>query len=170
MKKTILLAVAFLLTISSTTFAQKIGYCNSVMLLQEMPEVKQADSDLQAYQAQLTKRGQEMVQQLQAKDNELQKKKADGTISPKDYEDQAAKLLAEQEIIKNYEQEVYEKLGKKREELYQPILDKVNKAMSEVAKVEGYLIVLDSSQQVILYADETLDLTKAVKAKLGITN
>lgn len=170
MKKVILLATALFLTLSTENFAQKIGYCNSVALLQELPEVKQADSDLQAYQAQLTKKGQEMVQQLQTKAADLEKRKEAGTISPKEYEEQAAKLQAESEVIQKYEQEVMEKLGKKREELYQPILDKVNVAMAEVAKELGYLLVLDSSQQILLFADEGLDLTKPVKTKLGIAN
>ena len=54
-------AIFFLaLAFSTAVMAQKIGYCNSAALVQDLPEVKQADSDLQAFQAQLTKKGQEM--------------------------------------------------------------------------------------------------------------
>jgi len=168
MKKTFVLTLSLLLTLAGTGFAQKFGYCNSVALLAELPEVKQADSDLKAFQTQLTKKGQEMVQEYQAKATELDRKQKQGTISPKDFEAQAAKLKEDEETISKYEQKVYDDLAKKREEMYKPILEKVNKAMQEVAKENGYLLVFDTSTQVLLYADESLDVTKLVQAKLGI--
>ncbi len=63
---------------------------------------------------------------------------------------------------------MYDDLAKKREELYKPILDRVNKAMQDVATENGYLMVFDSSTQVLLYADPSLDVTNLVKTKLGI--
>lgn len=168
MKKTLVLTFGLLLGLSLAVSAQKFGYTNSVALLSQLPEVKQADSDLKAFQTQLTKKGQEMVAELQQKAEALQRKQDQGTISPKDYETQGAKLQAEQDSIGKYEQEVYAKMSEKREELFKPILDKVNKAMMDVAKENGYLLVFDTSTQVLLYADETLDVTALVKAKLGI--
>lgn len=168
MKKIFLLALA--ITLSTAGFAQKFGYCNSSALLTSIPEVKAADSDLQAFQAQLTKRGQEMVKALQDKATELDRKDKQGTISPKDLEIQSAKLKEEEAVIAKYEQEVYDKLAQKREELFKPILDKVNQAMADVAKENQFAFVFDQNTQVLLYADESLDVTKLVKAKLGIAN
>jgi outer membrane protein len=170
MKKTIVFVLALMITMSSSVFAQKFGFCNSAALLAELPEVKQADSDLQAYQAQLTKKGQEMVQVLQTKAKDLEDKRAKGLISPKDADELTAKLQGEESAIQEYEQKVYADLTKKREELYAPILDKVNVAMKEVAKANGFVLVFDASTQILLYADETLDVTKLVKTKLGIAN
>ena len=59
-------------------------------------------------------------------------------------------------------------MAKKREELYKPILERVNAAMQAVAKENGYLLVFDTSTNVLLYADEALDVTNLVKAKLGL--
>ncbi|MBK8965841.1 MAG: OmpH family outer membrane protein [Saprospiraceae bacterium] len=168
MKKTFVLTFGLVLTLAFSSFAQKFGYLNSVALLSELPEVKQADSDLKAFQTQLTKRGQEMVKELQDKATELDRKKELGTIAPKDYQTKAAELQAEETAIGEYEKEVYDKLSKKREELYKPILEKVNTAMQDVAKENGYLLVFDTSTQVLLYAHESLDVTNLVKAKLGI--
>jgi outer membrane protein len=169
MKKALVIILALMLTSIGSTFAQqKFGYCNSVALLSELPEVKQADSDLQAFQTQLQKKGQEMIKELQDKATELQRKQDAGLISPKDYETQATKLKEEEENINKYAQEVDQKLREKREMLYKPILDRVNKAMQDVATEGQYFMVFDTSTQVLLYADETLDVTKAVKAKLGI--
>jgi len=168
MKKTFVLTIGLLLTLAVGGFAQKFGYTNSAAILSKLPEVKQADTDLTTYQTQLTKKGQEMVKELQAEATELERKKEQGTISPRDYETQAAKLKEKEEAIGAYEQQVYADLSKRREDLYKPILEKVNKAMQDVAKENGYLLVFDTSTQVLLYADETLDVTKLVNAKLGI--
>jgi outer membrane protein len=170
MKKTLMLTLACCLLMAAEGFAQKFGYCNSAALLTQIPEVKAADSDLKALQTQLTKKGQDMVKVLQDKAADLQRKKDAGTISPKDIEAQTAKLQEEQDNIAKYEQEVVAKLGKKREELFKPIFDRFNKAMDEVAKEKGFMLVFDLNSQVVLYADESLNVTDLVKAKLGITN
>ncbi|MBK6930446.1 MAG: OmpH family outer membrane protein [Saprospirales bacterium] len=168
MKKICVLTLGLILTLSVSGFAQKFGYLNSVALLTELPEVKQADSDLQAYQTQLTKRGQEMVKDLQDEVTELERKKEQGIISPKDYAAQAEVLKGKENAIGTYEQDMYKKLSEKREELYKPILERVNTAMQAIARENGYLLVFDTSTQVLLYADETLDITPLVKARLGI--
>ncbi len=166
MKK--MLFIALLLSWSMAGLSQKFGYLNSAALLAEVPEVKQADANLKAFQNQLVKKGQEMAKELQEKAAMLERKKEQGTISPRDYQTQLAKLQEEEEAIGKYEQEVYAKLAKKREEEYRPILERVNKAMEEVARENGFLLVFDSSTQVVVYADEELNLAPLVKAKLGI--
>lgn len=166
MKKTLILLFALLAAFSVQ--AQKFGYCNSLSLLSEMPEVKAADSELQAYQTQLTKKGQEMVTALQDKAKVLEQKNAEGGIAPKDYEAQMLKLQEEEKEIAKYEQEVYQKLGEKRETLYKPVLDKLNEAMKLVAQEQGMNMVFDTGSQVLLYADESLDVTPLVKVKMGI--
>lgn len=167
MKKTFVLSLALVLAAATASFAQKIGYCNSYALLAELPEVKQAESDLGAYQTQLQKKGQEMVKALQDKAAELQRKQEQGTIAPKDFTEQETKLKAEEQQINEFAQKMESDIAKKREELYKPILDKVNTAMTAVAKEGGYFMVFDNSSQILLYADETLDVTKAVQTKLA---
>jgi len=170
MNKFLVLTIGLALGFATGGFSQKFGYCNSTALLAQIPEVKAADSDLQAFQTQLTKKGQERVKALQDNAAILKQKQDAGTISPKDYEDQSAKLQAEQADIAKYQEEVYQKLAKKREELYKPLLDKVNKAMADVATENGFALVFDSSTQILLYAHESLDVTSLVKTKLGIAN
>ena len=163
-----MLTLCFTLLVATVGFSQKFGYCNSSILLSNIPEMKQADSELKSFQTQLTKKGQEMVKALQDKAAELKRKEDQGTISPKDLEDQKAKLAEEQDAISKYEQEVYDKLAQKREELFAPILKRVNDAMSDVAKENGFIYVFDTNSSVVLYAHESLDVTKLVKAKLNI--
>jgi len=61
---------------------------------------------------------------------------------------------------------VYAKPTEKRETLYKPLLDRVNTAMNDVAKANDFAMVFDYGTQVLLFADESLDVTKLVQAKL----
>ena len=70
--------------------------------------------------------------------------------------------------IREYQQSAQEKIGKKKEELYKPILEKADKAIKEVAKEKGYDYVFDASGGALLYAKEGDNLLPMVKAKLGI--
>ena len=168
MKKSIFFLLALFLMSISSSYAQKFGYCNSTELLVNLPEVKQADSELQGFQSQLQKMGQDRVKQLQANSEALKRKEEQGAMSPKDLEIQTAALAKEEESIVAYEQEVYQKISEKRQLLYQPILEKVNKAMADVATENGFAFVFDTNSNILLYADETLDVSPLVKKKLNI--
>jgi outer membrane protein len=169
MKKTFVLTLALAVATVSVSFAQqKFGYCNSLALVAEMPEMKAADANLQTFQAQKQKKGQDMVKALQEKAADLQRKQESGTISPKEAAEQEEKLKKEEEEINKYAQEMEADVAKKREEEYQPILKKVNDALQAVAKEGSYFMVFDVSTQVLLYADETMDITNLVKTKLNL--
>jgi len=170
MKKTLTLTLGLLLMAATAGYAQKFGYCNSSELLTQMPEVKAADSELKDFQTQLTKKGQDMQKALQEKAQALQLKQERGEIAPKDLEAQTAKLKKDEEFLGKYEQEVYQKLTEKRELLFKPLLDKVNEAMKSVAIEQSLSLVFDSGSQILLYADESLNVTKLVKTKLGMAN
>jgi outer membrane protein len=168
MIKSIACTLGLILALTTAGYSQKFGFCNSDQLLTQIPEVKAADSELQAFQNQLSKKGQERLKAFQDATTDLERKKEQGTIAPKEYETQAAKLQKEQEDLQKYQQDVYAMVSKKREELFKPLLDKVNKAMEAVAKENGFAMVFDASSHVLLYMHESLDVTKLVKAKLGM--
>ncbi len=146
--------------------AQKFGYVNSGALLEQMAEVKQADANLEALQKQLQKKGQGMLEQLQKDYLEIQGKVERGELSPKQQEDEAKKLETRQQEIAKFEQDMVKQLQDKRTELLQPIYDKINKAISDVAKENGYQFIFD--QGILLYADDAQDVSTMVKSKLGI--
>lgn len=153
-----------------TAGAQKFGYLNSTAVLALMPEMKQAESTLEVTQKQYQEKGKKMVEELQMKYQEVQKKEQEGALSPKQLDEEAKKLRTKEAEIAQFEQEMQAKVGEKRGELLNPILDKVNKAIQDVAKENGFQFVFDASPGtgILLYADEALDLTKMVMDKLGI--
>jgi len=91
-----------------------------------------------------------------------------GTLSKVEMQTREATLGQEQQAIQNFELEVQQKIGAKREELYKPILDRVKVIVDQVGKDNGYYMILDSSTGVLLHATDSEDVMGLVKAKLGI--
>lgn len=147
--------------------AQKFGYINSQAVMAELPKVKQADSDMEAYQKQLQKKGQDMVTAFQTKVQDFQKKVEAGEVPPKVQEEEEKKLEEERQKILAYEQEMMQQLQTKRDALLKPILDEFNAAVKAVATEGGFTYIFD--QGILLYQDATLDVAPLVKKKLGLT-
>ena len=153
--------------VATTVSAQKIAFDNSSLILQEMPAVKQAESDLKVLRTQLEKAYQNDVTKWQSKLQDLQRKEQQGEISPKMLQDEAAVLEEEKQSIVKKEQDMMTQLQKKENELLQPILDKVNNAIKKVAESNGYQAVFDATPA-LLYIDPVIDITAQVKTELGL--
>ncbi len=158
----------FILFATTNSFAQKVGYVDTQSLIQAIPEVKEANTNIETYKAQLQKKGQEMVKALQAKYQDLERRQAQGDISPKQLEAEASKLKEEEATLAQFEQTSSEKILKKSETLLKPLRDKIQQAIDDVASENGFAYIIDSSFGVILYADPSADVGTLVKAKLGL--
>lgn len=164
-----ILSIAFFLLLGiNFADAQRVGHLDSQALLSEMPEVRGAESNLEAYQAQLQKKGQQMVESFQKKYQELAQREQAGEIAPKQLEVETQKLREEEQEIQSYEQEMQQKVMSRREELLKPILDRVNGIIEEVAKEKGYDYIIDVSAGSLLYVDEEFDITEVVRERIGI--
>jgi len=164
--KTMILGALLIASVSLN--AQKFGYINSAQLLSELPEVVSAESQLETYQKQLISSGEGMVKKLETKIQAYSKEAQEGLLSQVQMQKKEAELGEEQQKIQAYEMEVQNKIMKKREELLQPIMDKVKVALENVGKEQGYTMIFDSSAGTILHASESENVMSAVKAKLGI--
>ncbi|MAZ28894.1 MAG: hypothetical protein CL868_17670 [Cytophagaceae bacterium] len=160
---TIVLSLGLLLT-GLTLQAQKYAYVNSDKILAEMPVVQQAQDKLEAYHDLLKKQLEEQQGKLQTKYNEVLEKSQRGELSPQQQLKAEEELQRDQENLSMNEQEMTVKLQDKRQELFQPIYDMVEKAINEVAKEKGYAMVFKA--EAILFAEEVTNATPAVKAKL----
>ncbi len=154
----------------SGVFAQKVGYINSAQVMGLLPEVKEANSQLEVFQKQYESRIKTMVEEYQKKGMALQQRIQAGEIAPKMQEEEIAKLQAEEEIIGGMEQEMRQKLAEKQESLVSPIIKKMQDAIDVVASEDGLVYVFDASpgNGVLLYADPTMDVTSKVMAKMGV--
>lgn len=155
-----------LLVATATATAQKFGYVNSAEILADLPAMKAAESNLEGLQKQLQKKGQAMVESFQTDYQALQAQAQQGTMSPKQQQEEAAKLQKREEEIGNFEQTMMNDLQRKRQELLEPIYESVNNAIKAVAEENGYQFIFD--QQVLLYGQESQDVSALVRAKLGL--
>ena len=169
MKNAVKAIILMLVSFAATANAQqKIGYLNAQAILADMSEMKAADSQLEAFAKALTNKDSLMVIAFQAKAQALGERQQKGEIAPIELEKQKKALEEEQAKIQKYEQDMQQEMAEKRKTLYQPLLDKVNKAITEVAKEQGYTYVVDVTSGSLLYADEKNDLQNAVRQKLGL--
>lgn len=152
--------------------AQKIGYIDSDIILNKMPEYKSAQKQLD-----------DLAAEWQTKADALQ---AEVDKMYADYKAEEVLLTQEQkkqreEAIVNKEKELFSyreakfgatgELFKKREELIKPIQDKLFEAVQKVAKNEGLGFIFDKAGGIMmLYADPKYDKTFEVMEELGIPN
>lgn len=160
--------VAFVLFAVTAMSAQKFGYINSQQLIGQIPEVKEANANIETLKKQLEKQGQDMVVSLQTKYQDLERKQAQGEIAPKQLELEAQSLKQEELNIAKFQQDSQQKIFEKSESLLKPIRDKIQAAIDEVAKENEYQYVFDQAIGILLYADQSTDITTKVKSKLGI--
>ncbi len=166
-----LLTIAFIALLgfsSGAVQAQKLGYINSQEILTAHPKVKAANSELEGLEQQLSNRLITKEEGIQKKYESLRAKEQQGTITAKDFQEQMAKLQEEQFGLQQESQQLQEQLIKKREELFQPILDEINNAITAVAKEKSYTYIFDQAAGFLLYADESENCGGLVKQKLGL--
>jgi outer membrane protein len=87
-------------------------------------------------------------------------------LSPKQQEEEAEKLKAEELKLGKQQQELAKQLEDKRQSLLTPIYDKINQAIADVAEENGFQFIFE--QGVLLYAEDSANVTSLVKAKLGV--
>ncbi|MBK8389969.1 MAG: OmpH family outer membrane protein [Saprospiraceae bacterium] len=169
MKKLFVLALGIFLFSASAT-AQKFGYINSQELLVSLPEVKAADSELEAFQKQLMTKGQELVATFETEYKAYVEEANKGLLSKVQMQKKEEDLGVKQKTIQDYEQEVQLKLSQKRETIYKPILDKINTTITAFGKENGYTMIFDSSAGNLLFVQDSDNLFEAIKAKLSIAS
>ena len=163
------LSLAFIAFTASSAFCQKYGHLNSGNLLAGIPEVTVADKELTTYQDQLAKAFKTKVDAFQASYEAVSKQVNAGTLTPVQINTKEQELKAQQEKLAKEEQENLEKVQKKRQELLQPILDKVDKAIKAVGEENGYTMIFETSMiNTVLFAKDSEDVMPLVKKKLGI--
>ena len=150
--------------------AQKIALVDMDYILKKDPAYEMMNRQLED----LSKKWQTEVTTLENK----------AQAAYKSYQSDVVFLSAEQkkareESIVSIEKQAYElkrkyfgpegELFKKRESRMKPIQDKVWAAMKDLARTQGYQIIIDRSSSKIVYADPALDVSEAITAKLGLS-
>ncbi len=168
MKKTIVL-IAFLFSMFAA-FAQtyKFGHVNSQELMTTLPEMDAAMGKLEELQTSNNELLTKMQEELRVEVEKYQNANPDSlTQAQRTYKEQ--QLQSMQEGIQKFYQDAQIEMQSKQQELTQPVMDKVRKAIDEVAKEQGFIYVFDLTGGAVLYhSAESVDIKPFVRKKLGL--
>ena len=178
----ILIIGVFMIVNFNTVAAQQsnIAYVDSEIIIKQLPEYQQLTSDLEGLQ-------RIYLDTIQSKENEIKTK---AEVFKSEYEGAQARVessnLTEQEIsdlnqrlgflqqelqqldqeLSMYRQEVQNILLQRQSELFQPVREKVTKAIEDVAKDSKISFVFDKADGNLIYGDKQFDITFRVLDKL----
>lgn len=146
----------------------KFAHINSDELMQAMPEYDSATKKLESFRSELVNALELMSVELRNKNETYQKES-------KNYSD-LVKQNKEQEMvdmnnrIQEFQTNAQTQMQEKQAALFQPIIAKVDKAIKDVGKENGFVYVFDVAKGSLLYFDETksTNILSLTKAKLGI--
>ena len=163
--KSLLLIAVFTLGFGGVANAQKMGHIDFEKLVAEMPQTKQLKVDMEK----LGKTYQDEVESMAKKlDAKMKKYTAEQNTQTKEINEIRAKeVQGDQQRYEQLRQTAYQEMQKKQAEGLQPIVEKAQKAVEEVADTKGILYVLDASIGKGVLVKKGEDLMAAVKTKLG---
>ena len=144
--------------------SQKFGYLNTEELILSLSEVQEANKAIEILRDSLTQQGNKMVAELRNKYMSLEARVLE--IAPNQLEIEKRKLQEEEAKIQEFDQNSQQEILGVSEALLQPIQAKINNAIKEVAKEGEFTYIFDLSIGNVLYADEALNVSELVKAKL----
>ena len=133
-----------------------------------MPETKEMQTQLDAF-------GKELQEQLEAIQVEFNNRYAEfeknqATMNPTVKQMKQSELNGLQERYAQFQQIAQQDFAKKQQELAAPIQEKLDTAISKVAKAAGYAAVFDAMAFVYSDAAQVVNINAAVKKELGITD
>ena len=168
--KKILFLLAFSLFVAGAAQAQKYAIIDTKYILDKLPEYKNAQKQVDDFASTWQKEIDNMQKDLD-----------------KMYRDfEAEQVMLTEELVKKRQDQLFVKekavrdlqrqrfgfegdLFKKRQELVQPIQNKVYNAVQRLATARGYDFVLDKSEGItVIFADPKLEKSDDVLRELGI--
>ena len=146
----------------------KIGYIDTVKIFAEFKETVDAETVYKKEVDAWKKKAKDMEDELAKMQEEIQSQSL--MLSQ---EKLAEKKLVYDQKVKEYKDYMANIFGdegqaaKRNKELTQPIVEKINAVIADVAKNEGYTVIFDAAQGNIVYAKKELDLTQKVMDALA---
>jgi outer membrane protein len=171
MKKFVsVIVIVFLFTGFSSSYAQsniKLGHLDFAALYGLMPGLDSVRVEFEDYNKSVQEQFAAMQTELENKFMDYQAN-VDG-MSEIIRATKEAEINDLKERLDAFEVQATQDLQNKEMELTAPIIETARKAVEEVAKENGYTYVFNSTEGLLLYAIPSDDISKLVKAKLGIS-
>jgi outer membrane protein len=133
-----------------------------------MPEYDSATVKLEKFRKELVNALELMQVEWNNKSDTYQKESK--TLSDIVKQTKEQELMDIQKRIQDFQANAQTQLQNKQTEVFQPIYTKVDKAIKDIGKENGFLYVFDVAKGALLYFDETksTNVMPLVKTKLGL--
>ncbi len=158
MKRNLLLTA---LLMSSTCFAEvKIGVIDLQKAIQQSSNGKKAKAELEAEFNKKKKELEKKEVDLKKISEDLEKKSLVLTDEVKAHRQQElqAEMMKYRELVGKSQQEIQ----KRERDLTLPIVEKLRAQVDEIAKKEKFTVVLERTEQSVMWMDKDIDLTERV--------
>jgi outer membrane protein len=167
--KKIFFLIVLVLSLAYDSNAQKFAYIDSQYILENVPEYKTAQAELDKLSEKWQKEVEERYATIDRMYKSFQAEKVLLTDDMKQSrEDEIVKKEKEAKDLQKQRFGVEGDLFKKRQELIQPIQEKIYKAVKEMADEGGFTMVFDKGNQSnIMYSDPKFDKSDKVIRKMG---
>ena len=163
MKKLILM---LMLCAPMAVFAQKFGKVNTQVVVQSLPDYAKAQGEMAALSKQKENDLKSMQDELTRKAQEYEKSKS--AMNPTKQKETEEELQSLNAKIQQAYQDAQKELSEKYNALLEPILTKVQNAITAVGKAGGYTSIFEiGTSGVVFFGDNVKDVTEEVKAKVG---
>jgi outer membrane protein len=167
--KKVIAVLSLIIMITGFASAQtgaKFGYIDSNEILAMMPETDSLQNELKAYADYLDEQMSTMAMEYQTKVTDYQENY--NTMSDLIRQTKEKEITDLQARIQAFQQSADQDLGAKQAELFNPLIDKVKVAITEVARENGYNYIFDVGTGALVFYETGDNIIPLVKAKLGI--
>jgi len=167
----IAILMSLIILVSQKAVAQtiKFGHINSDELIQALPEFDSANVKLEKFRKDLINALELMSVELNNKSDTYQKELKNYTEIVRQTKEQ--ELVDMNKRIQEFQNNAQQQLQEKQAELFQPIMAKVDKAIKDVGKENGFVYIFSIGQgSSLLYFDDSksTNIMPLAKAKLGL--
>jgi len=147
----------------------KFGHINSDELIQALPEFDSANKKLEKFRQDLINALELMQVELNNKTEAYQKEQKNLTDIVRQAKE--GEIIDMQNRIQQFQANAQQQLQEKQAELFQPIMAKIDKAIKDIGKEQGFVYIFTVGQgSTLVYFDEakSTNVLPLAKAKLGI--
>ncbi len=162
-KLSAIFAIVAMVFLGAFANAQSVASIDYENILAAMPETKRMSQDLDAW---AKMKGDDLRKQGSSFEEEVKKYQAGASALSEDQRKaREAELQKKGQSLQALEQTAQQELEKKRTEMLNPIIKKLNDAVAKVSKANNYAFVLDNQNLVYRGGPE---ITSLVKKELGL--
>lgn len=166
MKKYLLLLAVLLIGFNSQA-QTKVGTIDADYILGQLPEIATVEEGLKTYNTELQDELQTTIKKYE--DQVADYQATTETMTEDDRNKKENEIINLENDIKNFRQKASVLLQMRRNELTQPLYDKIDGAMKQVINEQNYTQIINASANALAFSDPEYDITDAVLEKLGIT-